>query len=98
MLRRRRRRCRRLEPPWAPTERRLLFWFLFCAPRSLAMVGGGVCYLLYVLAFLWPSDGLSITVGGIVGVGAAVLWTGEGVRAAASSRRHSRMHFVPRTA
>ncbi|XP_066587052.1 UNC93-like protein MFSD11 [Prorops nasuta] len=46
-------------------------------PR-IAILTGCVCYALFIGSFLWPKTELLYVVSGINGVGAALIWTGQG--------------------
>ncbi|XP_031558594.1 UNC93-like protein MFSD11 [Actinia tenebrosa] len=46
-------------------------------PRS-SMIAGGVCYLLFILSFLKPMTWTLYLASVIIGLGASVIWTGQG--------------------
>lgn len=46
-------------------------------PR-VSILTGSCCYVLFIASFFYPKDALLYTVSGIVGVGAAFIWTGHG--------------------
>jgi len=46
-------------------------------PR-IAILTGAICYVLFISSFFWPHDILLYTASGIIGVGAALIWTGHG--------------------
>ena len=67
----------------------------YLGPKN-AIIVGAVPYLLGVLSFLAPSDMtvenqyiLKIVVGALVGFGAPILWTGQGVYLARIAGRHA---------
>ncbi|RLU27620.1 hypothetical protein DMN91_001424 [Ooceraea biroi] len=46
-------------------------------PR-VAILTGALCYVLFIASFFWPHDAVLYTASAIVGVGAALIWTGHG--------------------
>lgn len=42
------------------------------------MLIGGIAYCLFIISFLFPQTWLLYAVSAVVGVGAAVIWTGQG--------------------
>lgn len=46
-------------------------------PR-VAILTGACCYVLFIASFFWPHDAFLYSVSGIVGIGAAFIWTGHG--------------------
>lgn len=46
-------------------------------PR-IAILTGACCYVLFIASFFWPHDAFLYSVSGVVGVGAAFIWTGHG--------------------
>lgn len=46
-------------------------------PR-VAILTGCCCYVLFIGSFFWPKDALLYAVSGVLGVGAALIWTGHG--------------------
>ncbi|KYM84182.1 PREDICTED: UNC93-like protein MFSD11 [Atta cephalotes] len=46
-------------------------------PR-IAILTGACCYVLFIASFFWPHDALLYTMSAIVGIGAALMWTGHG--------------------
>ncbi|CAK9815980.1 UNC93-like protein MFSD11 [Anthophora plagiata] len=55
------------------------------APSYISMTGprvaiftGACCYVFYIVSFLWPQDALLYGASCIVGLGAALIWTGHG--------------------
>ncbi|XP_031346083.1 UNC93-like protein MFSD11 isoform X1 [Photinus pyralis] len=45
---------------------------------KIAMFYGAVTYLFFILTFLWPKTWLLYLASGIIGTGAAMIWTGQG--------------------
>ncbi|KAK5642293.1 hypothetical protein RI129_008460 [Pyrocoelia pectoralis] len=45
---------------------------------KVAMFYGSVTYLFFILTFLWPQTWLLYLASGIIGTGAAMIWTGQG--------------------
>ncbi|XP_076299111.1 UNC93-like protein MFSD11 isoform X1 [Lasioglossum baleicum] len=55
------------------------------APSYISMTGprvailtGSCCYVLFIASFLWPQNAMLYTASGILGIGAALIWTGHG--------------------
>lgn len=55
------------------------------APSYISMTGprvailtGACCYTLFIASFLWPQDALLYTASCVLGLGAALIWTGHG--------------------
>ncbi|XP_037042779.1 UNC93-like protein MFSD11 [Bradysia coprophila] len=48
-----------------------------CGPRG-AMFIGSITYCLFMVSFLWPQTWLLYAASGVLGVGAALIWTGQG--------------------
>ncbi|XP_014481353.1 PREDICTED: UNC93-like protein MFSD11 [Dinoponera quadriceps] len=46
-------------------------------PR-VAILTGACCYVLFIASFFWPNAGLLYSMSGVVGIGAAFIWTGHG--------------------
>ncbi|KAL0116578.1 hypothetical protein PUN28_009905 [Cardiocondyla obscurior] len=46
-------------------------------PR-VAIVTGACCYVLFIATFFWPHKILLYIMSGVVGIGAALIWTGHG--------------------
>lgn len=46
-------------------------------PR-VAILTGAACYVLFIASFLWPHEALLYSMSALVGVGAALMWTGHG--------------------
>lgn len=46
-------------------------------PR-VAIITGAVCYVLFIASFFYPHDALLYCISAVVGVGAALIWTGHG--------------------
>lgn len=42
------------------------------------MVCGSLTYLAFMVSFLWPSTALLYAASALLGVGAALIWTGQG--------------------
>lgn len=45
---------------------------------KIAMIAGGIIYTLFILSFLIPQTWLLYLMSSIIGIGAAVIWTGQG--------------------
>ena len=46
-------------------------------PR-ISILTGAVCYVFFIATFLWPQTVLLYTASAVIGVGAALMWTGHG--------------------
>lgn len=44
----------------------------------MAILTGACCYVLFIASFLWPHEALLYSMSVIVGIGAALMWTGHG--------------------
>lgn len=55
------------------------------APTIIGMIGsrksiylGSICYVAFLMPFLWPSNILLYTMSVLLGFGASIIWTGQG--------------------
>ncbi|KAE9544555.1 hypothetical protein AGLY_000096 [Aphis glycines] len=55
------------------------------APTIIGMIGsrksiylGSICYVAFLMPFLWPSNILLYTMSALLGFGASIIWTGQG--------------------
>lgn len=46
-------------------------------PR-IAILTGAICYVLFIGSFFWPRDALLYSASAVIGIGAALIWTGHG--------------------
>ncbi|KAL6262460.1 hypothetical protein P5V15_007545 [Pogonomyrmex californicus] len=46
-------------------------------PR-VSILTGACCYVLFIASFFWPHDALLYSMSALVGIGAALIWTGHG--------------------
>lgn len=44
----------------------------------MAILTGACCYVLFIASFFWPNDALLYFMSAVVGIGAALIWTGHG--------------------
>lgn len=69
---------------------------LFIAPLAVkfsrpkyALIGGALCYSLFMAANLWPMWGTMMPAAGILGIGASVLWAAQGAYLTASAAAYA---------
>ncbi|XP_050301655.1 UNC93-like protein MFSD11 [Anthonomus grandis grandis] len=66
--------------------------FNWTSPSAISVIGakfsmliGGITYLLFIMSFALPRVWLLYVASGIIGIGAALIWTGQGVYLALNS-------------
>lgn len=52
--------------------------FISVTGPRVAILTGACCYDLFIASFFWPHEALLYCMSGLVGIGAALLWTGHG--------------------
>lgn len=59
--------------------------FNWIAPSVISVIGpkismliGSVTYLTFIMTFIWPKTWMLYTASGVIGAGAALIWTGQG--------------------